>query len=87
MKYWAALGLGIVAALVVLTYGPQHGVDSSSKPRTVTVISVGPDGSIGHLDIVKARTTEPRLITYVVAAIVAVGPVGWAFSTRRSHRE
>ena len=87
MKYWAALGLGIVAALVVLTYGPQREVDSSSTPRTVTIISVGPDGAIGHVDIAKAPTPKPRLITYIVAAIVAVGPLGWVFSTRRSRRQ
>jgi hypothetical protein len=86
MKYWAAVGLGIVAAFVVFTYGPRREIDPSSKPRTATVITVGPDGSISHVAVEKAPSADPRLITYVVGAIVAVGPVGWVFSTRRSHR-
>ncbi len=87
MRYWAAIGLGFVAALVVFTYGPRREVDPSSTPRTATVITVGPDGSISHVDIEKARSPKPRLITYIAGAIVAFGPVGWVFSTRRSRQE
>lgn len=87
MRYWAAIGLGIVAALVLLTYGPRRDLDQSSHPRTVTVVTVGPDGSINHIDIEKTRSTQPRLVTFIVCAIVAVAPVSWVFATRRSRRE
>ena len=87
MRYWAAIGLGIVAALVALTYGPRRDADSSFKPRTATVVSVGSNGAISQIDIAKGRATEPRLITYIASAIVAVAPVGWVLATRRSRRE
>lgn len=87
MRYWAAIGLGIVAALVVLTYGPHREVDLSANPRIVTVVSVGPDGSIGRIEIAKTHSTQPRLITYIASAIVVVAPVGWVFATRRSRRD
>ena len=86
MRYWAAIGLGIVAAAVLLTYGPRHEVDLSSHPRTVTVITVGPDGAITHVDVEETRSTEPRLVTFIAGAIVAVVPVSWVFATRRSRR-
>ena len=86
MRYWAAIGLGILAAVVLLTYGPRREVDLSSNARTVSVITVGPDGSITHIDGEKTRSTEPRSVTYVAGAIVAVAPVGWVFVTRRSRR-
>ncbi len=85
MRYWAAIGLGILAAVVLLTYGPRRELDLSSNARTVSVITVGPDGSITHIDVEKTRSTEPRLVTYVASAIVAVAPVGWVFVTRRSR--
>lgn len=87
MRYWAAIGLGIVAALVLLTYGPRRDLDLSSHPRKVTVVTVGPDGSISHVEIDKTRSTEPRLMTLVACAIVAVAPVSCVFATRRSRRE
>ena len=87
MRYWAAIGLGILAAVVLLTYGPRREVDLSLHPRTVTVITVGPDGSITHLDIEKTQSTKPRMVTYVAGAIIALAPVGWVFATRRSRRD
>lgn len=87
MRYSVAIGLGIVAAVLLLTYGPRRDVDLSSHSQTVSVITVGPDGSITHIDVEKTRSTEPRLVTYVASAIVAVAPVGWVFVTRRSRRD
>ena len=87
MRYWAAIGLGIIAALVVLNYGPRRDVDTSSHPRTVTVITVGPDGAISHVDVEKTRSTEPRLVTFIAGSIVAVAPITWVLATRRSRRE
>jgi len=87
MRYWAAIGVGLVAALVMLTYGPRRNVDLSSKPRTATVITVGPNGSITHVDVVQGQANKPRAVTFVVAALAAVTPVGWMFVTRRSRQD
>jgi hypothetical protein len=87
MRYWAAIGLGVVAAVVLLSYGPRREVDLSSHPRTVSVITVGPDGSVTHVDVEETRSSKPRLATYVAGAVVLVTPVGWVFATRRSRRD
>ena len=87
MRYSVAIGLGIVAAVLLLTYGPRRDVDLSSHSQTVSVITVSPDGSISHVEVEKTQSTAPRLVTYIVAAFVAVVPVSWVFATRRSRRD
>src|SRR4051812_25066165 len=81
--------VGVVGALVLLTYGPRR-VHEGPTSKTTTVITVSASGEVTRVGSTHlVESSEPRLGTLLASVVLAAAPIVWlsADGLQRARRD